>query len=268
MISFGYLTKKGYPQLAQWAGSRRDLFPDSLCDMFGRLHSNGKPHSLKHTKKELAKSFGRPFDELFIEFNEVPMGIGAIAQVYKAVLKPDLLPEGYRGPKHERDSSATGTISRTIAPSPEDKAPPNIPSTELAIKVLHPKVEKTIRRDLLIMQMFANVFNLLPGVNWLSLPEEVQVFGQLMMSQLDLRTEARNLETFERKFRHRRSVSFPRPLIPYTTKHVLVEEYEDAVPLKYFLREGGSPFDESIANIGLDAFLVSSVFAQISTKHE
>lgn len=68
-------------KLAQWAGSRRDLFPDQLCEMFGRLHSNGKPHSLKYTKRVLEKAFGKPFDEIFLEFDEKPMGIGAIAQV-------------------------------------------------------------------------------------------------------------------------------------------------------------------------------------------
>lgn len=68
-------------KLAQWAGSRRDLFPDELCDMFGRLHSNGKPHSLRYTKRVLEKAFNKPFAEIFEEFDEKPMGIGAIAQV-------------------------------------------------------------------------------------------------------------------------------------------------------------------------------------------
>jgi aarF domain-containing kinase len=35
-----------------------------------------------------------------------------------------------------------------------------------------------------------------------------------------------------------------------------MEEFEDALPLKYFLRNGGGPYDDRIANIGLDAFLV------------
>lgn len=43
----------------------------------------------------------------------------------------------------------------------------------------------------------------------------------------------------------------------YTSQRVLVEEYEDAVPLKAFLREGGGPYDYRIASLGLDAFLVS-----------
>jgi aarF domain-containing kinase len=33
-----------------------------------------------------------------------------------------------------------------------------------------------------IMMFFAKALNALPGMEWLSFPEEVQVFGQMMMS--------------------------------------------------------------------------------------
>ena len=131
-----------------------------------------------------------------------------------------------------------------------------MPSHVVAIKVLHPNVEKTINRDLKIMTFFAKVLNAFPGMEWLSFPQEVAVFGDMMRSQLDLRTEAGNLDRFEENFKHRTVVSFPRPLKAYTSRRVLVEEYEDAVPLKAFLREGGGPFDFRIASLGLDAFLV------------
>lgn len=245
-------------QLAQWAGSRRDLFPELLCEMFGRLHSNGKPHSLRYTKKVLEKSFGVPFNDIFVDFQEEPLGIGAVAQVYKGTLRPGLVPKRYLDPKHDPDDSPAARVARTIMPSPEDQAPPHVPTNALAIKILHPRVEKTIRRDLKIMSVFAAVLNLLPGMRWISLPEEVEVFGSLMQSQLDLREEAHNLERFEDNFRHRQIVSFPRPLTDYTSQNILVEEFADAVPLKDFLRSSGGPFDRVIAGIGLDAFLVCS----------
>jgi aarF domain-containing kinase len=107
------------------------------------------------------------------------------------------------------------------------------------------------------MGFFARILNTFPGMEWLSFPQEVEVFGGMMQSQLDLTCEARNLLRFEDNFRHRTVVSFPRPLMDYTSRRVLVEEYEDAVPLKAFLREGGGPYDYRIASLGLDAFLVS-----------
>lgn len=135
-------------------------------------------------------------------------------------------------------------------------------STSVAIKVLHPRVRRTVRRDIAIMSVFANAFNALPGMEWLSLPEEVQVFGEMMNSQLDLRVEASNLDRFDANFRKRgRQVVFPRAIRlgggQDESKEVLIEEYVDALPLKWFLRNGGGPYDDRIANIGLDAFLVS-----------
>jgi aarF domain-containing kinase len=70
-------------QLAQWAASRADLFPEMMCDKMGMLHSNGKPHSLTHTRQVVEAIFRRPFSEVFEEFEENPIGIGAIAQVYR-----------------------------------------------------------------------------------------------------------------------------------------------------------------------------------------
>ncbi len=143
-----------------------------------------------------------------------------------------------------------------------------IPSTSVAIKVTHPRINKIIRRDLAIMRIFAKAINVLPGMQWLSLPEEVDVFGDMMNQQLDLRVEANNLDRFQHNFAHRGpGVTFPRPIRLDEDKEtgdegpagadVLIEEFEDALPLKWFLRNGGGQYDDRIANIGLDAFLVS-----------
>lgn len=245
-------------KLAQWAGSRQDLFPDELCQRLGRLHSNGKPHSFRYTKRVIERIFQRPFDEIFEEFGHEPMGIGAVAQVYKATLKHDLLPPGYKRAKKEAtQDEATQKLSKTLALSyEEDIAPPQIPTNSVAIKILHPRVEKTIARDIKIMRFFARLINIVPGAEWLSFPEEVDVFAEMMFSQLDLRNEANNLSRFEDNFARRRSaISFPRPLTQFSTKQVLIEEFEDALPLKHFLQLGGAKFDHRIANLGLDAFL-------------
>ena len=151
-------------------------------------------------------------------------------KVYKATLKPDL------------DAGASA----------------------VAIKILHPRVHKTVRRDIAIMMIFANILNALPGMEWLSLPDEVSVFGEMMNQQLDLRVEADNLDRFIHNFAHRgKRITFPKPieLQNENSSDVLVEEFQDALPLKWFLRNGGGGYDDAIANIGLDAFLVSLLAA-------
>ncbi|KAJ7597574.1 hypothetical protein C8J56DRAFT_818197 [Mycena floridula] len=236
-------------KLAQWAASRVDLFPANLCKRLGTLHSNGKPHELRHTKKVIEDVFQLPFDDVFEEFDETPIGTGAIAQVYRAKLKKDLIPPSYLGPRRIRKSPAASL-------SPLQDPPPSAPTASVALKILHPRVSKLIARDLAIMSFFAHAISLLPGMEWLSLPEEVEVFGGMMFQQLDLRHEAENLLNFEENFAHRKvPVTFPRPLKVWSTKDLLVEEYENALPLELFLKNGGGPFDEQVATVGLDAFL-------------
>ena len=108
------------------------------------------------------------------------------------------------------------------------------------------------------MTFFARILTILPGMQWISLPEEVVVFGNMMRQQLNLRNEAENLITFEGNFASRNlPVTFPRPLKEFSTSDLLIEEYEKALPMEAFLKNGGGPFDKQIATIGLDAFLVS-----------
>ncbi|KAL4241795.1 protein kinase superfamily protein [Abortiporus biennis] len=237
-----------FVKLAQWAASRADLFPVLLCDRMGSLHSNGKAHPLNYTKKVMERIFQRPFEEIFEEFDGEPIGTGAIAQVYRATLKQDLIPPSHLQPKrHSR--------SKVLAPQIL-QPPPVVPSAAVAVKVLHPKVAKMITRDLKIMSLFANVLTLIPGVQWLSLPEEVQVFGEMMYEQLDLRIEADHLVEFESRFQGRKlPVTFPRPLKTWSTSGVLIEEFENALSLETFMKNGGGPYNNVLAEVGLDAFL-------------
>ncbi|KAG6862132.1 hypothetical protein C0995_004214 [Termitomyces sp. Mi166 len=238
-------------KLAQWAASRADLFSSLFCERLGALHSQGTPHSIEHTKQVIERVFQRPFDEVFEEFDETPIGTGAIAQVYRATLKQDLIPPSYLGPRRPRKTPAAA-----IGPAILKDPPPSVPTASVAIKILHPDVSKMIARDLSIMSFFAHAISLLPGMQWLSLPQEVEVFGAMMFQQLDLRNEAENLLAFEHNFSNRKvPVTFPRPLKLWSTKDILVEEYENALPLEAFLRNGGGPYDEQIATSGLDAFL-------------
>ncbi|KAG6817755.1 hypothetical protein H0H87_004546 [Tephrocybe sp. NHM501043] len=254
---YGFLVRKmeaagpTFIKLAQWAASRADLFPSLFCERLGALHSQGTPHSFEHTKQVIEKVFQRPFDEVFEEFNETPIGTGAIAQVYRATLKQDLIPPSYLGPRRSR-KTPTSAIGPAILKDP----PPSVPTASVAIKILHPDVSKMISRDLAIMSFFAHAISLIPEMRWLSLPQEVEVFGAMMFQQLDLRHEAENLQSFEQNFSNRKvPVTFPRPLKVWSTRDILVEEYENALPLEAFLKNGGGPFDEQIATVGLDAFL-------------
>jgi aarF domain-containing kinase len=105
------------------------------------------------------------------------------------------------------------------------------------------------------MGFFASALNYIPTIEWLSLPDEVRVFGEMMKLQLDLRIEAANLAHFRRNFRDRTTAWFPFPYTEFTTRNVLVEEFAHGIPLADFMENGAGVFRQDIASEGLDAFL-------------
>ncbi|KAL9602740.1 MAG: hypothetical protein Q9219_001583 [cf. Caloplaca sp. 3 TL-2023] len=241
-------------KLGQWAASRTDIFPQEMCNRMSSLHSNAPAHSLAATKRTIVKAFnGRSFDDIFDEFQEKPLGVGAIAQVYKAKLKPDLA--ALSDDDIDPDPPNLRQRVRKNVDALVKSTPQRVPSTYVAIKVLHPKVERVVRRDLKIMAFFAAAINAVPTMEWLSLPDEVAQFGEMMRLQLDLRIEAANLTMFRKKFRDRTTAWFPYPYASYTTRQVLIEEFAQGIPLAAFLEDGGGVFQQEIADEGLDAFL-------------
>lgn len=241
-------------KLGQWAASRTDIFPQEMCNRMSSLHSNAPAHSLAATKRTIVRAFnGRPFEEIFDEFQEKPLGVGAIAQVYKAKLKPDLA--AFSDDDIESDQPNLRQRMRKNVDVLVKSTPQRVPSTYVAIKVLHPKVERNVRRDLKIMAFFAAAINAIPTMEWLSLPDEVTQFGEMMRLQLDLRIESANLTMFRKKFKDRTTAWFPYPYASYTTRQVLIEEFAQGIPLAAFLEDGGGVFQQEIADEGLDAFL-------------
>ena len=239
-------------KLGQWAASRTDIFPTELCMVMSALHSNAPAHSLSITKKTIERAFGMKFNDIFDEFHEKPLGVGAIAQVYKAKLKPSL--SDIEEDQTTEPQTLRERAFRTVDPILK-RTPQRVPSNYVAIKVLHPKIERVVRRDLRIMSFFAQIVNALPTMEWLSFPDEVVQFGEMMRLQLDLRIEAANLTIFRRNFRQRTTAWFPYPYTQYTTRQVLVEEFATGIPLEHFLQNGGGVFQKEIADEGLDAFL-------------
>lgn len=218
------------------------------------LHSHAPAHPLHITKQTISKAFnGIPFEDIFEEFHEKPLGVGAIAQVYKAKLRPSLATTSQRDLTQEPEN-LRGKVRKNVDAMVKS-SPQRAPSSYVAVKVLHPKVERVIRRDLKIMGLFASIINFIPTMHWLSLPDEVVQFGEMMKLQLDLRIEGSNLVIFRENFKSRTTAWFPYPYLDYTTREVLVEEFAQGIPLSTFLNVGGGVYQKEIANQGLDAFL-------------
>ncbi|XP_010547114.1 PREDICTED: probable serine/threonine-protein kinase abkC [Tarenaya hassleriana] len=211
----------------QWAATRPDLFPRDLCLQLSKLHSKAPEHSFAYTKKTIESAFGRKLSEIFEDFDEAPVASGSIAQIHRASL-------------------------RFQYPGQKTKNP-----TVVAVKVRHPGVGESIRRDFVIINMVAKIYNFVPALKWLRLDESVQQFGVFMLSQVDLAREASHLSRFIYNFRKWKDVSFPKPVYPLVHPAVLVETYEQGECVSRYVddMEGHDQIKTRLAHIGTHALL-------------
>lgn len=203
-------------KFCQWAATRRDIFHPALCDRLSILHDSGYPHSPQWTHRVLTEAFG-DYEKKGLVIDGV-IGCGAAAQVYKGKLTV------------ETDSTESDKQHST---------------REVAIKVLHPRFQEMVDRDLDFIEIITGFLHSLPieYLRMLNLPRAVEEFSVLLRDQVDLTTEAENLRQFRKNFykethqsKEVSSIVFPQPIEDWTSSHVIVEEYvPDAVPIADFL---------------------------------
>ena len=225
-------------KFCQWAATRRDIFSPTLCDRLSILHDKGYPHSWRWTRQVLTEAFG-DYEGKGLRVEGV-IGSGAAAQVYRGKL-----------------TIKTDSINSS-----------NYQSTrEVAIKVLHPRFQELVDRDLDFIEIMADILHSLPidYLKMLNLPRAVEDFSVVLRDQADLTIEAENLRQFRRNFykdsqqtKERSSIVFPQPIDGWTSSHVIVEEYIDAAPIADFLLDSsqeGMDIRRELAGPLLRAFL-------------
>ncbi|XP_039625440.1 uncharacterized aarF domain-containing protein kinase 2 isoform X2 [Polypterus senegalus] len=266
-----------FVKLAQWASTRPDLFSREFCSKFSRLHVHVKPHSWVYTTLCLKKAFGDEWDKVFNFESKQPVGSGCVAQVYKAhahvdyikdpefhhlvnSLEKEDLYEAWEIPglhgilnlfkgKSDSNQSHRGELQLPDLSSNKHLIP-------VAVKVLHPGITHQVQVDLLLMKAGSWLVSCLPGLKWLSLPEVVVEFEKLMVRQIDLRYEARNMERFSENFNNVEFVKFPTPLRPFVTKNILVETFEESEPIfKYLSHDTPTELKQKIARMGVNTLL-------------
>ncbi|XP_063225567.1 uncharacterized aarF domain-containing protein kinase 2-like isoform X3 [Bacillus rossius redtenbacheri] len=121
----------------------------------------------------------------------------------------------------------------------------------VAVKVLHPAIERTLRQDLSIMKGVARMVTwMFPSLHWLSLSDCVDDFAQTMKAQVDFHVEAGNLERFTHNFESNDAVVFPRPLWALTRPYLLVETFEEGRPMQDYV--SGRRRDPRLAELGIN----------------
>ncbi|KAF9600747.1 hypothetical protein IFM89_012191, partial [Coptis chinensis] len=188
----------------QWAATRRDLFPTDLCNELSKLQTIKAPeHSFDYTKETVEKAFGRNLLDIFVDFEEAPVGTGHLTQVHRATLRCD---------------------------NPDNEEKIHV----VAVKIRHPGVKETLERDLSIVRFFSKLLSLIiptTKFNWSRFDETLEEFAVFMGSQVDLTRKAVLLSCFNRILTYSVSkwwyLACPEPLYPLVHLEVFVETFEE-----------------------------------------
>ena len=225
---------------AQWAATRPDLFSRDVCSAFQELQTKAPEHDWSHTRDVVEGEFGVPVDVLFAEFDRAPVASGSVAQVHRAVLSRE-------GARLASTASNPGAFEE---------------GSVVAVKVRHPGVKDSIELDFELMNFFASSTEKV--VRWLNngksslasaqIKESLMQFGAPMREQIDLRSEAKHLESFAENFKWWWArVRFPLAS-SMVSEDVLVESFETGDHISEYL-DKESTHNASLANLGLKTYL-------------
>ncbi|CAG0879702.1 unnamed protein product [Darwinula stevensoni] len=153
-----------FVKLGQWASTRRDIFSDEFCLLFGKLQRFTKPHSWSETEKSLNKAFGEAWrTKIHFRGNPPqPVGSGCVAQVYMGEVRPI-----------DMEKFAVSSES-----DPDKRVP-------VAVKVLHPNIHAKAAQDLDVLRSWAEAITFcFPHLSWLNLTRCVEEFEKMMKCQV------------------------------------------------------------------------------------
>jgi len=207
-----------FVKLGQILATRVDVFPPSWIAEFEKLHSQVPPVPFERLRPGLEAVWGRKVEEVFKDFQLEPFAAASIAQVHRAHL-----PDG----------------------------------TPVVVKVRRPDILSKIEADLRILNHLARLLELqMPDLRRY---RPAQIVGQLkrsLLRELDLVKEARNLDTFQERFRDDDTVHIPRVYWDYCGEVVNVQEELVGIPGTDVARARAEGYDlELLASRGADAVL-------------
>jgi len=175
-----------FVKLGQLLATRVDMFPPHWITEFEKLHSQvpAVPYEVLHPSLVEALK-GNPND-VFAEFDPVPLAAASIAQVYRATLKD---------------------------------------GTPVVVKMRRPGIEGVIRADLRILEHAAKLLESEVADSRRYDPVQiVSQFRRSLKRELDLAKEARNIDQFARDFADDPLVKIPKVYWEFTNDRVNVQE--------------------------------------------
>jgi ubiquinone biosynthesis protein len=175
-----------FVKFGQMLSTRRDLMPVDIADELARLQDQVPPFPAQEARAILQRALQRPADEVFAQFDDIPIASASVAQVHIARL-------------HD--------------------------GREVAVKILRPDVRVTVARDVSLLKVAAGLLERLWTDGRRLRPREVVVeFEKHLEEELDLLIEAANASQLRRNFAASDLLRVPEVFWDYCAHEVMVME--------------------------------------------
>lgn len=175
-----------FMKLGQWLSLRSDFLPKEFCHAFESFFDNVEPVSTAKIVAAIEAELGDELENLFLDFDEKPIGVASLGQVHRARL---------------------------------------FDGTDVIIKVQRPHLDKIIRDDMNSLQFIAAMIGGKPKFAALNLNGMIQELGVHLRRELDYRNEAHAAELFRKNHLDEPMIAVPKIFWELTTNRVLTMEY-------------------------------------------
>ena len=178
-------------KFAQVLATRPDLITNEYADEFKKLQDKVPSFSSAIARSTIESEFNILIEDVFIEFDDVPIAAASIAQVHNATLK-------------------TGE--------------------KIVVKVQRPDIKDTIETDIAILRAIARLMIKYIPESKLFDPEGiVDEFARTVKRELDFVTEAKNAQRFKRNFEGNEYIHIPYVYTDYLSEKVILMEKIEGV---------------------------------------
>ena len=206
-----------FVKFGQVLSTRRDLLPPDLADELAKLQDQVPPFSADLVIATLNRVYGQRYDDVFPEFDLVPVASASVAQVHFA-----RLPDG----------------------------------REAAVKILRPGIRSVIEHDIALLEVGASLIERLFEDGPRLRPREVVAeFSKHLYFELDLMREAANASQLRRNFADERLLLVPEVFWDFCDREVMVMQRMRGTPVSHVekLRSQGIDIPK-LARDGVEIF--------------
>jgi ubiquinone biosynthesis protein len=214
-------------KLGQLSSTRHDLLPEDIITEFQKLQDQVPAFSYDEVRSIIEQELHSPIDEIFLEFQEIPLAAASIGQVHYGKLK-------------------TGEV--------------------VAVKVQRPLVDQILQRDLEILrELTALAERRLNWVKRYQIRRMIEELSKSALEEMNYIREGRNADKIARQFAQQSHICIPKIYWEFTTPKVLTMELMHGIKLnepEALLQQGHnlSQIAERLVNAMLHQVLIEGVF--------